>query len=410
MEYYPRKIEKKLEKWLQRKEIILLKGPRQAGKTTLFLHLKEKIGGDYVTLEDEDILKTFNENPKGFAKRFGNRFLFIDEAQYSRDVGKRLKLLFDLFSDKLKLFVTGSGSFDIKVEVGKYLVGRAAYFELFPLDFEEFLLWKEKDLYKIFLDYKKTVIDFIDGKDIKIEPIFEREFKTCLEEYLTFGGFPAIVKEEDEDIKRELLKNLVRTYIEKDVFFFMDIRHLEKFRNVLAYLSLNVGSLLEISSVMREMGVDYKTAYNYINILANTYIVFLIPPFHRNRRTELKKSKKVYFGDVGLRNAIVDNFLPLDKRVDKGHILENFIFNELRLNFGDRVKYWRTTGKAEVDFVLTLEDRIVPIEVKSQTKLRRGFRSFLKVYSPERALVFSEKTGIKKIGDTKIAFIPHYFI
>ena len=202
MEYYPRKIESKLGKWLERKEIILLKGPRQAGKTTLLLHLKEKLGGRYVTLEDEDILKAFSETPKAFAKRYGDRpFLFIDEAQYSRNAGKRLKLLFDLFSGNLKLFVTGSGSFDIKVEVGKYLVGRAVYFELFPLDFEEFLLWKKKDLHSLFLGYKRTLEDFLAGKDASVEPPFEKEFRSCLEEYLTFGGFPAVVKEEDEEVK-----------------------------------------------------------------------------------------------------------------------------------------------------------------------------------------------------------------
>lgn len=411
MEYYPRKIGKELEKWLKRKEVILLKGPRQSGKTTLLLHLKEKFNGNYVTLEDDEMFASFEKNPKEFAKRFLDRkFLFIDEAQYSKKSGKIIKLIFDLFSDKLKLCVTGSGSFDIKVEIGKHMVGRAIYFELLPLDFEEFLLWKAKDLYKIFLDYKKGTKDFIlSGKNIEVKPVFVQEFKSLLEEYLIFGGFPAIVKENNEEIKKELLKNLTRTYLEKDVFFFFNIRHLEKFRGLLNYLSFNTGHLLEISSLMTDLKIDYKTVENYLSILFNTYMISLIPPFHKNLATELKKAKKIYFNDTGLRNSIINNFLPIKSRTDKGILFENFIFNELK-NFG-KVNYWRTTGKAEVDFVLSLGQEVIPVEVKSQTKLKRGFLSFLKSYKPKKALVFTENEfGIRKLKGTKVVFVPHFFI
>jgi predicted AAA+ superfamily ATPase len=414
MEYYPRKIEEKVEPWLKRKEIILIKGPRQSGKTTFLLHLKEKLGGNYVTLEDEDLLKTFNDNPKEFAKRYFSEqrsFLYIDEAQYSKNAGKNLKLLFDLFSDKLKLIISGSGSFDIKVEIGKYLVGRAIYFEIFPLDFEEFLMWKAKDLHKIFIDYKRAVIDFVlKGKSISVNPSFETEFQSLLSEYLTYGGFPAVVKEDDEKIKKELLKNLTRTYLEKDIFFFLNIYHIEKFRSLLNYLSFNIGSLIEIASIMNEFRMDYRTVENYLSILANTYIISLVSPFYKNLATELKKSKKVYFIDSGLRNSIMNNFTQLESRIDKGVIIENFIFNELRSNF-EKINYWRTTSKAEVDFVIQTSKEIIPIEVKNQTKLKSGFFSFLKAYKPEHALVFTEKEfGIKKLNSTEVAFVPHYFI
>jgi uncharacterized protein len=415
MEYYPRKIEEKVEKWLNRKEIILIKGPRQCGKTTLLLHLREKLGGNYVSLEDETILKTFEENPKEFAKRYFNgqkTFLFIDEAQYSKNAGKNLKLLFDLFSENLKLVVTGSGSFDIKVEIGKHLVGRAIYFEMFPLDFEEFLMWKARDLHKIFIDYKNAVMDFIlQGKSISITPSFEKEFQSLLSEYLIYGGFPAIVKEKDESIKKELLKNLTRTYLEKDIFFFLNIRHIEKFRSLLTYLSFNIGSLIEISSIMSELKMDYRTVESYISILTNTYVISLVSPFYKNLATELKKAKKAYFIDVGLRNSIMNNFMPLENRTDKGAILENFIFNELRLNFDEKINYWRTTSKAEVDFIIQVDNEIIPIEVKNQAKLKSGFFSFLKAYKPKRAVVFTEKEfGVNKFDNIEVAFVPHYFI
>ena len=415
MEYYPRKIEKSLKKWLERKEVILLKGPRQSGKSTLLLHLKEKHGGNYVTLEDEEMLATFEKNPKEFARRFsahGKTFLFIDEAQYSKKAGKTVKLIFDLFQDKLKLFVTGSGSFDTKVEIGKYLVGRAIYFELLPLDFEEFLSWKAKDLHKIFVSYKNSVREFVlNGKGIKLKPAFEQEFNSMLHEYLIFGGFPAIVKESDEKIKKELLKNLARTYIEKDVFFFLGVRHMEKFRNLLKYLSFSTASLLGISSIMQELGMDYKTIENYLSILTNTYIVSFLPPFHKNLSTELKKAKKTYFIDTGMRNSIMNNFLAVESRTDTGALLENFVLNELKSTFDCKINYWRTAGKAEVDFVISFDRDIIPVEVKSHAKLGKGFLSFLKTYRPKRALVFTEREfGTRKIEGTEVAFIPHFFV
>jgi len=415
MEYYPRKIEEKLDKWSVRKEIILMKGPRQSGKTTLFHHLKEKLGGNYVTLEDEENLLSFKRNPKEFVKRYivdDRNILFLDEAQYCKNIGKRVKLIFDLYSDKLKLFITGSGSFDIKVEIGKKLVGRAVYFELMPLDFEEFLMWKAKDLHKIFIDYKKSFTDFIlKGENFDIEPVFEKEFTSLLHEYIIFGGYPAIVKENSENLKKELLKNLSRTYLEKDIFFFFNIMHLEKFKNLLNYISFNNGSIFEISSIMRELHMDFKTIENYLSVLSNTYIISLISPYHKNLTTEMKKTKKIYFNDTGLRNSLMNNFLPLENRVDKGSLLENFILNELKSNFDEKINYWRTTGKAEVDFIMQLNNKPVPIEVKSQIKLRKSYLSFLKTYKPKTGVVFTEKEfRIKKIEDTKVAFIPHFYI
>ena len=415
MEYYPRKIEEELEDWLKRKEILLVIGPRQSGKTTLFLHLKEIHGGNYVTLEDDELLEAFEKDPKEFVKRYltdNKNLLFVDEAQYSKSAGKNLKLLYDHFSDKIKLLITGSGSFDIKVEVGKYLVGRAIYFELMPLDFEEFLMWKAKDLHKIFIDYGKSIRDFLSGRKNTIkEPIFRKEFKKLLEEYIIYGGYPSVVKEKDIKIKKDILKNLTRTYLEKDIFFFFNIMHLEKFKNLMNYLSFNNGSIIENSSIMRELHMDYKTIENYMSILSNTSTISLLSPYHRNLTTELKKAKKIYFRDSGLRNSIINNFLNLESRTDRGTLYENFILNELSKNFKGKLNYWRTTGKAEVDFVLNIDNKLVPIEVKSKTKPGRSFLSFIKTYNPDRALVFTDKDyRFKEIENTKVGFIPHFLI
>ncbi|PSN95330.1 hypothetical protein B9Q04_12650 [Candidatus Marsarchaeota G2 archaeon BE_D] len=413
VEYYPRKIDEKLEKWMRRREVLLIRGPRQSGKTTCLLHLRDMHGGSYVTLEDADALRTFDESPKEFASRYLDRggILYLDEVQYSKNAGKNLKLIYDTYGDSLKLVVTGSGSFDVKVQVGGYLVGRAAYFELLPLSFGEFLLWRSPDLSKLFETWRREVKGFISGSGrIESSPAFQNEFRALLEEFVVYGGFPAIVKENDPEFKRELLSNLVRTYLERDVFFFFNIREMEKFRSLLTYLSLSAGSMLQVSSVISDLRMDFRTVENYLSVLSNTYVTMLIPPYHTNPVTELKKTRKLYFVDTGLRNALLENYLPLQNRTDGGVLLENFVLNELR-DMGFSPKYWRTTSKAEVDFIIEVDGNPVPIEVKSRGKEQRGFYRFVESYSPKTALVFTEGDfGVKSAGKTKILYLPHYFV
>ena len=177
------------------------------------------------------------------------------------------------------------------------------------------------------------------------------------------------------------------------------------------YLGFNIGSILEITSISREFGMDYRTVENYISILVHTYIISLLSPFHRNLSTELKKSKKMYFLDTGLRNSILDNFVGLDRRIDKGHLLENFILTEIIKNMDCKLNYWRTTGKAEVDFVLNVNGDLVPIEVKGRGKIDRSFLSFIKTYKPDRAIIFNDALFSRKIAkNTRVLFAPHFYI
>ena len=414
MDYLPRKIEKKLEKWINREEIILIKGPRQSGKTTFLKHLEERYGGEYISLEIEEYAEAIKKDPISFAKRFLNKkFLYIDEAQYVKDIGKYLKIIQDNFKGKLKLIVTGSGSFEVKENLGKYLVGRAVYFELLPLTFEEFLLWKRENLYSLYKEYNSLFWKFLKDEEVLLRsPIFEKEFIELLEEFIIFGGFPAIVKEKDIQIKVELLKNLIQTYLEKDVFFFLNVRQLHKFKNFLKSLALNIGNIIEISSFSREFKMDFRTVEEYLNILIYTYIIELLLPFHKSLITELKKSKKLYFIDTGLRNALINNFVSFSERSDRGFLLENFVLSELRKNELE-TKYWRTAGKAEIDFIVFLENKTIPLEVKITPKIEKSLYSFIRTYKPEKAVImnlnFSE-VSVEKINSTKLAFIPCFYL
>ncbi|MBU5682299.1 MAG: ATP-binding protein [Nanopusillaceae archaeon] len=417
MEYYPRKIEEKLERWINRDEYIIIKGPRQSGKTTLLLHLKEILeNSEYISLEDFELREAFQKNFKEALKRFipknrEKKILLIDEAQYVKDIGSKLKYIYDFYKDVLKVIVTGSGSFDIKVEIGKHLVGRAIYLELLPLSFEEFILWKAKDLYEIFKDYINSIFNFIETQKLDVEPVFEKEFYNLMQEYIIFGSYPAIVKENDEKIKKELLENLIRMYIERDIFYFLGIRNIEKFNNLMKFLSFNVGNLLNLSSISQDLRIDYKTLENYLETLVQTYTISLLSPFYKNVVTEIKKSKKVYFLDTGLRNVLISDFRELENRIDNGRLLENFVYIQLR-NYFNKINFWRTTGSNEIDFIVQKDYEIIPIEVKfRESKISKGFVNFLKVYKPKVAIVFTlGKFGITEINKTKIAFVPHYFI
>jgi predicted AAA+ superfamily ATPase len=414
MEYYPRKIEEKLEKWLGRKEYLLLKGPRQSGKTTLLLHLHEQLGdSEYLTLEDPEWREAFERDPKRAAERIlerGKSILLLDEAQYVKEIGQRLKLLFDLYGGRLKVIATGSGSFDIKVEIGKHLVGRAIYFELMPLTFEEFLMWRARDLHRTYLGFVESLSKFLKGGKLETKPIFEREFQSLLEEYIIFGGFPAVVKESSQETKRELLRNLVNTYIERDIFYFLGVKTPEKFQNLMKFLAFQAGGLLNHAEACRELGIDFRTLQSYLSLLRQSYMIDLLPPFFRNLITELRKSRKFYFLDTGLRNSLLNRFGPLREREDKGRLLENHLFIQLRSRF-ENLHFWRTAGGAEIDFILD-GDGPVPVEVKvGKGRPGKGFASFLKSYRPKRAIVFTEgEFGVREILGIKVAFLPHYFI
>ncbi|MEM4593368.1 MAG: ATP-binding protein [Sulfolobales archaeon] len=422
MEYLPRKIEKSLESWIHSPHVLILKGPRQSGKTTLFRHLQTKYGGQYISLEDEEYARALTKEPLIFVKPFlKERFLFLDEAQYVKDLGRYLKLLFDHYGERLKILVTGSGSFEIKENLGKYLVGRALYFELFPLSFEEFLAWKDSSLYEVYLHYhthleKAFLGDVNSIKEIfpseSMSVIYTKRFLHLFEEFLTFGGYPAIVKEEDRERKIFLLKNLVQTYLERDVFHFLGVREMEKFRKLLRALAIISGNLLENSNLATELKTDFRTLLRYEELLIQSYIINLLPPFYGNLLNELRKTPKVYFLDPGVRNTLLGNFLPFDSRTDLGALLENFTFSELK-KAGYEVKFWRKTSGAEVDFVVLANSRPIPLEVKKKAKVEKSLRNFISTYKPPLALILAleqEKVESLLLGETLLLVYPLYLL
>jgi len=430
--YFERTLMDKLIKWIDRREIFAIKGPRQSGKTTLLKMLQEylvkekKINPEnivFLTFEDREILEKFSLAPKDFVTSFiGNRqnerfYFLLDEFQYLADGGQKLKLLYDLY-ENIKFIITSSSSLELTGKTGKFLVGRMFTFYLYQLSFAEFIKVKSQQLDNVYQERAKMLGDFITaGQSFRLErDIFVHDFKKYFEEYAIFGGYPEVIKTEDSETKRTILKNIYETYVTRDIIELLRLDNITKFRTIVSLLASRIGNLINYNSLCIDSQSYFKEIKQYLSILEETYIISLLRPFFTNKATELKKNPKIYFIDIGLRNYALNNFNEIEFRPDAGSIIENAVFTQLKINNPDTsIKYWRTLAKAEVDFILEIERKIVPIEVKysniSAPKISRGFRNLLFQYKPERALVLTKGfCGELKVNSSLVKFVPVWYM
>lgn len=394
--YIKRFLEKELNKYLSKREIIAVVGPRQSGKTTLlkriFTDLEKAF---FLDFEDREILELFNEDLNSFIDLYvkPNDFLFIDEFQYALEGGKKLKYIYDHYDTKI--IISGSSASNLSIQSIKHLVGRVFVFNLYPFSFEEFLNYKEPDIYeKIYLKGRltKQIID-------KIFPHFK--------EFNVFGGYPRVVLASDKSEKEIVLKNIYNTYFLKEIKEILNLPDDHKLSKLIKALALQVGSLVNYNKLADITGFSFKEVLSHLNILEKTFVCLRSQPFYTNKRTELVKSPKIFFLDNGFRNIILKNFLY--ERSDKGDLYENFVASEL-VKKGEEIKYWRTKSKAEVDFIIEKEGKLLPIEVKSnlsEAKFTKSFLSFIDKYQPKKALVLSEKL----FADKKVVrFRPIFYV
>jgi len=422
----------KLKKWIDRREIYAIKGPRQSGKTTLLKMLESYLVKEknvnpeniiFLTLEDREILDKFSRNPKEYVRSFimGKEnecfYFLIDELQYLPEGGQKLKLLYDLF-ENIKFIVTGSSSLELTGKTSKFLVGRMFSFYLYPLNFGEFIRVKSRELNNVYQEKSKWMRDFInEGKNFATptEDIFSGDFERYFEEYVLFGGYPEVIKAEDMETKRIILKNIYETYITRDIIELLRIADITRFRILLAVLANQIGSLVNYNSLATDIQSYFNQVKHYLSILEETFIIDLLKPFFTSRTTELKKNPKLYFINMGLRNYIIDSFNELTFRPDKGKIVENAVFIQLKVNEQTPLRYWRTLAKAEVDFIIGERRNLIPVEVKyspfKQPKISRGFRNFLLTYQPQRALVLTKGFwGELKVSSCLIKFVPVWYL
>ena len=412
MVYIERELEKEIKKWVESREILAIRGARQSGKTTLLARIKDMLknkGVDeerihYISFEDDITRIKFEEDVKEFIEFHMSskekHYFLLDEVQYVKDTGKKLKLIFDSFSNA-KLIMTGSSSFDL-TNLGSFLVGRVVFFNLYPFSFLEFLRSKGKNYETL---YKKLKID-IGKSEINLKStVFLDELNKLLREYLTFGAYPRIVLEKDYDKKKELLKNLFITYVEKDIVAMYGIKYREKVVRLLKTTASISGNVVNYETLSVNSGLKYHDVRDILPLMEDSFVIFIVKPFYKNLMNELRKNPKIYFLDYGIRNHLLGNFenLIFDK------LYENFVHNELKRSYD--VKYWRTTAKTEVDFVVEHKKDIIPLEVKIKPKITRSFRSFIQQYEPNKALILNlniiDKT---KINNCNVVMLPFVYL
>jgi len=323
---------------LLRKEYILITGARQVGKTTLLKQIQQELrerkeSTQFLTLEDPEVLAAVDEHPGNVLRYLrdmpqnadiasGSKlYLLLDEIQLSANPSNLLKYLYDLHGAGLKIIATGSSAFYLDTRFKDSLAGRMRIYELFPLDFEEFLELSERT----------ALIE--ETKLLREKPAYRslrsRELRAAFDEYLVFGGYPAVVSEKDPREKQSMLGELVKTYLKKDVFESENSNYLKVYR-LAVLLAHQTGKLINTNELARTLSYNARTIDQYLYILQKSYYISLVRPFFRNIRNELTKMPKVYFHDIGLRNSLLNYFDKPQARIDKGQLIENYLFIRLR--------------------------------------------------------------------------------
>jgi len=342
---------------------IVVIGPRQVGKTTMIESILKS--NDYLLLDGDDPkTRTLLTGPTTQQIRsiLGKyKYIFIDEAQRIEGIGLTMKIITDRFKD-VQLFTSGSSSFDLSNKINDPLTGRKWEYQLFPISWEEYenhhgYLYAEQDI----------------------------------ENRLLYGFYPDVLNNVGDEIG--ILRNLVNSYLYKDILSFADIRKPEILDKLVQALALQIGSEVNYSELSQIVNVDKKTISKYIDILQKGYIVFKLSSFSRNVRNEIKTNKKIYFYDNGIRNMVIGNFNPLSLRTDKGALWENFLISERikQIEYKEslaRTYFWRTRQQQEVDFVEEYEGKIFGYEFKwNKKKIQKLPKTFTKAYNSENKVI-----------------------
>lgn len=353
--FIQRRIYPALQKVVSEREIIVLTGMRRSGKTTLYRALFDGIrSSNKVFLDLENPLeqkifeeKDFNniianlENAYGLDRK-KKMYVFVDEIQAMPEGIAAIKYLYDHYD--IKFFLTGSSSFYIKNYFPESLAGRKFVFELFPLDFEEFLLFKKID---------RQRYGTFREKSTKKNEIASEKLRGIYDEYLLYGGFPGVVLSDGAELKKLRLQDIFKSYFEKDVKVMADFRNMKAFRDLLLLLMQRAGSKIDISKLSKEVGVSRETVYSYLNFLESTYFVSFLTPFTKNPDREVSGARKVYLCDTGILNHF--------GKVSDGALFENSVFLNL-LKYGE-LQYYEKRSGGEIDFII---DEKIAVEAKTK--------------------------------------------
>lgn len=347
MNYLNRVIEDQILKSLVPNKVIVLIGPRRVGKTILIEQIIEKVEEPYLLLRGEDItvlelLK--RRSVQNYVNLLqGKRLLIIDEAQKIPDIGNVLKLMIDHIKG-LKIIVTGSSAFDINNYTGEPLTGRKITYNLFALSEQE-------------LD--------------QVENLFEK--KDNLHKRLIYGNYPELLQIQEDANKEEYLREIISSYLLKDILAFENIRNADKIFDLLRMIAFQIGGEVSMQELGNQLDMSKNTVDKYLDLLSKVYVVHKVNGFSKNLRKEVTKNSRWYFYDNGLRNAIIANLNPIGLRNDIGMLWENYIISE-RIKYQRYNKmlvnnyFWRTYDQQEIDWVEERGGKLYGYEFKWNTK------------------------------------------
>lgn len=355
-----RKLSEKLIQSCFKDKVIILLGARQVGKTTLLKELVKMINSPYIwfNADEADILEAFTSavTSTQLIHLIGkdSRLVIIDEAQQIPDIGKKLKLIYDNRPD-IQLIVTGSSAFDLLDQTSEPLTGRKRTFHLFPISYLE--------------------------TEVHTSSL---EAKRLLDTRLLFGFYPDVIKNSGHE--KEILIEIAQSYLYKDVLRMDGIRKSSHLDKLLKALAFQVGSEVSYYELAQTIGnIDSATVEKYLDLLEKAFVIFKLPAFSRNLRNEIKKGKKYYFYDNGIRNVLINNFTVPEMRFDKGALWENFLVSErLKANsYAGRFVnsyFWRTHDQAEIDYIEEYDGILHAYEFKWKEQKVKFPNSFLKAY------------------------------
>lgn len=394
---FSREVFNRIKKVIERDELIILVGARQTGKTSLLLLIKEfyenkGIEVSYFNLENPEYLKTLNDQPLNIfdllPKRPIKQIVLIDEIQYLANPSNFLKLLYDERREKIKIIATGSSAFYIDRKFKDSLAGRKFIFNIYPLNFNEFLEFSGE-------------AETAEEKSAKrLTPYYKGKLLKLWEQYIIYGGYPKVALAKEAELKRILIEDIGSSYVKKDVLE-AGIKNTEKYYALIKILAGQTGQLTNSQELANTLNLAHKTIEEYLYIMARSYQLAFIRPFYKNLRKELTKMPKVYFYDLGLKNFFLGDFSALDKRSDKGAYLENLIFTEFlkRGDSLDSIKYWRTQDKKEVDFIVGQEAYEIKFNLKSKVS---DYKMFIEQYPEIKFSIISREDVIKKFYGWKV--------
>ena len=324
-------------------KVVVLYGPRRVGKTTLVKKYMDEVRENVLFVNGDDIIvqEYLGSQSIQRLKEFvgGHSLMIVDEAQYVKNIGLNLKLIVD-HNPEIQILATGSSSFDLAKDVGEPLTGRKTVIRMFPLAQME-----------------------ISSRE-KIH-----ETRANLESRLIYGSYPEVVITADNRRREEYLREIVSSYLFKDIFELEGIRHSDKLVRLLQLLAFQVGKEASLTELGKQLGMSKNTVERYLDLLEKVFVVFRLNGFSRNLRKEVTKSSRYFFYDNGIRNAVIGNFNPVTLRNDAGQLWENYIIGERRkkmeyLREGPQHWFWRTYDQKEIDLVEEKHGNLFGYEIK----------------------------------------------